>query len=81
MSKVVLLYGGGAGQALEYPFGEHPRGARSSAFPPVIMGILSESLRLRLGDEDLVMDRGGGEENLRVALGDLGGSPYRSLLF
>ena len=27
------------------------------------------------------MDRGGGEENLRVARGDLGGSPYRSLLF
>lgn len=81
MSREVLLYGGGAWQALGCPFGELPRAARSSAFPPVMMGILRESFLLRLGDEDLVIDRGGGDENLRVALGDLGGSPYKSLLF
>lgn len=58
-----------------------PRAARSRALPPVMMGILRDSFRRRLGDEVLVMDSGGGEENLRVARGDLGGSPYRSLLF
>lgn len=46
-----------------------------------MMGMLRESFLRRLGDEDLVMERGGGEENLRLALGDLGGSPYSSLLF
>lgn len=46
-----------------------------------MMGMLSESLRRRLGEDDLVMERGGGEENLRLARGDVGGSPYRSLLF
>jgi hypothetical protein len=39
-----------------------------------MMGIFRESFRRRLGD-DVLMDRGGGEENLRVARGDLGGSP------
>ena len=46
-----------------------------------MMGMFRDSFRRRLGDDVLVMDRGGGEENLRVARGDLGGSPYRSLLF
>lgn len=45
-----------------------------------MMGMLRDSFRRRLGD-DVLMDKGGGEENLRVARGDLGGSPYRSLLF
>jgi len=49
----------------------------------VMMGMLRDSLRRRLGDDDefLAMASGGGEENLRLALGDLGGSPYRILLF
>lgn len=46
-----------------------------------MMGMLRESFRRRPGDAVLVMDSGGGEENLRVARGDFGGSPYRSLLF
>lgn len=48
-----------------------------------MMGMLRDSLRRRLGEEEavLVSDSGGGEENLRVARGDLGGSPYSSLLF
>jgi len=46
-----------------------------------MMGMLRESFRRRLGDEFLAMARGGGEENFLLALGELGGSPYRSLLF
>lgn len=46
-----------------------------------MMGMLRDSLRRRLGEAVLVSDSGGGEENLRVARGDLGGSPYSSLLF
>lgn len=58
-----------------------PSAARSRALPPVMMGMFRDSLRRRLGEDVLVRDSGGGEENLRVARGDLGGSPYRSLLF
>lgn len=58
-----------------------PSEASSRAFPPVMMGMLRDSLRRRLGEDVLVSDNGGGEENLRVARGDLGGSPYSSLLF
>lgn len=46
-----------------------------------MMGMFSESLRRRFGDEFLAIARGGGEENFLLALGELGGSPYRSLLF
>lgn len=46
-----------------------------------MMGMLRDSFLRRLGDEDLLMESGGGEENLRLARGDLGGSPYSSLLF
>lgn len=46
-----------------------------------MMGMFRDSLRWRLGEDFLVRDSGGGEENLRVARGDLGGSPYRSLVF
>lgn len=46
-----------------------------------MMGMLRESLRRRFGDEFLAMARGGGDENFLLALGDVGGSPYRSLLF
>lgn len=43
-----------------------------------MMGMLRDSFRRRLGD-DVPMAKGGGEENLRLARGDLGASPYRSL--
>lgn len=55
--------------------------ARSRAFPPVIMGIFRESFLLRIGDDVLEIERGGGEENFRLARGDFGGSLYISLLF
>lgn len=46
-----------------------------------MMGMLRESLRRRFGEEFLAMARGGGDENFLLALGDVGGSPNRSLLF
>lgn len=66
---------------LAYPLEEQVSAARSSALPPVMMGMLSESLRRLFGDVVLPRASGGGDENLRLARGDLGGSPYNSLVF
>lgn len=65
---------------LAYPLDEQVSAARSSALPPVIMGMLSDNLRRLFGDV-LPRASGGGDENLRLARGDLGGSPYSSLVF
>lgn len=80
VSSVALLKGDMGECTLVKPLELQLSAARSRALPPVMMGILRDSFRRRLGD-DVLMDKGGGEENLRVARGDLGGSPYRSLLF
>lgn len=78
---MVLLKGVIAEYMLAYPLEEQVSAARSSALPPVMMGMLSESLRRLFGEDVLPRASGGGEENLRLARGDLGGSPYRSLVF
>lgn len=81
MSSVVLLKGVMVEYMPVYPLEEQVSAARSSALPPVMMGMLSESLRRLLGEDVLPRASGGGEENLRQARGDLGGSPYSSLVF
>lgn len=78
---MVLLKGVMAEYMLAYPLEEQVSAARSSALPPVMMGMLSESLRRLFGEDVLPRASGGGEENLRLARGDLGGSPYSSLVF
>lgn len=77
VSSVVLLKGE-MGECMWVKVSElFPSEASSRALPPVMMGMLRDSFRRRLGDDGL-MAKGGGEY-LRQVLGDLGASPYRNL--